>query len=167
MAAIHAETARIFLLLLFLHYRLRFLLPLLALPAALGNLACPTSHHSACDGLVYKAGGFTRAQYLPCAGDILNALDRLRPELEATVQGDKSARSKARTEYAEVTRMLKSAGGRNLVGRWEDEELNRLNLPIWNAYGSYGAVLMYPNSTDLDAGKSSHDEARSIYESLR
>ena len=45
--------------------------------------------------------------------------------------------------------------------RWEDEDLNRMNLRIWNAYTSYGAVLMLPNDTDLAAAEVSHDQAKS------
>ena len=79
----------------------------------------------------------------------LHLLDRLRPDLEAVVKGDKSARSRARDEYGELSKLVKAAGGRNLVERWGDEELNSMNVRIWNAYTSYGAVLMYPNNADL------------------
>ena len=63
--------------------------------------------------------------------------------------------------------LVSKAGERNLVERWEDEDLNRMNLQIWNAYTSYGAVLMFPNGTDLTAAEESHDQARRAYESLR
>jgi hypothetical protein len=124
---------------------------------------------TSCDGLEYKTGGLTRAEYLPCAGEMIAALDRLRPDLEAFVQGDKTAGAKIRTEYGDVRSLLVSAVriDRNLVDRWEDDDLNRLNVRIWNAYTSYGAVVFLPNATDLTAGEDSHDQAKSVYQSLR
>jgi hypothetical protein len=98
---------------------------------------------------------------------MIGALDRLRPDLEAVVQGEKAVGSKARNEYDNFRSLLRSAGGRNLVERWADEDLNRLNLRIWNASTSYDAVLLYPNPTDLRAAEDSHDEAKNIYNSLR
>jgi len=140
------------------------LLPLLLLVLSIAG--CTARRKSACEGLVYKAGGLTRAEYLSCAGEMIGVLDRLRPDLEAAVQGDKQARSKARDEYAELSTLLKSAGGRNLVERWQDEDLTRLNVRIWNAYTSYGAVLLYPNAADLRGAEASHDEAKSVYGGL-
>lgn len=143
-------------------------LPLtLALLVSINSWTSCTATKTSCDGLVYKAEGLTRAEYLPCAGEMIGALDRLRPDLEAVVQGDKGARSKARNEYDNFRSLLRSAGGRNLVERWADEDLNRLNLRIWNASTSYDAVLLYPNPTDLRAAEDSHDEAKNIYNSLR
>ncbi len=130
---------------------------LLLLILLLSIAGCTVRQKTACDGLVYKAEGLTRAEYLPCAGEMIGTLDRLRPDLESLVQGDKTARSKARDEYNELSRLIRSAGGRNLVERWEDENLNRLNGSIWNAYTSYGALLLYPNATDLKGAEASHD----------
>jgi len=126
-----------------------------------------TAPKTACDGLTYTAYGLGRKEYLPCAGQILDSMNRLRPQLEATVRGDKKARGKAWAEHATLKNLVSKAGERNLVERWEDEDLNRLNLQIWNAYTSYGAVLMFPNGTDLTAAEESHDQARRAYESLR
>ena len=133
---------------------------------SLAIAGCTPPRKTECDGLVYKAEGLTRAEYLPCAGAMIRVLDRLRPDLEATVQGDKAADSKARDEYQELRTLIRSAGGRNLIEQWRDEELTRLNVRIWNAYTSYGAVVLLPNATDLRGAEASHDEAKSIYGGL-
>jgi hypothetical protein len=38
---------------------------------------------SRCRNLVYKADGLSRSEYLPCAGEIVAALDELRGQSEA------------------------------------------------------------------------------------
>jgi hypothetical protein len=142
---------------------------LLILPVLLSISSCAScaGKRTACDGLVYKAEGPTRSEYLPCAGEIVQTLDRLRPDLEAVVNGDKTARSKAHDEYNRLNLLIERAGGRDLIEGWGDEDLNRLNVRIWNAYTSYGAVLLYPNAADLQGAEADHDEAKDLYESLR
>src|SRR6267154_2899547 len=55
-----------------------------------------------CDGLVYKKFGLTRAEYLPCAGEMLATLERLRPQVDAMLAGDKQARAEAVDTFGQL-----------------------------------------------------------------
>ena len=128
---------------------------------------CSGIHRSACDNLVYKEEGLTRTEFLPCAGEMLATMDKLDARMDAVLKGDKRARAEASGYYDEIGDLIRKAGGRNMLERWQDEDLNRLNVRIWNAYGGYQAVLLYPNDADASTARGSKEEARSIYESLR
>ena len=129
--------------------------------------ACSGGGRTACDNLVYKEEGLTRTEFLPCAAQMIVTMDKLDVHMDAILKGDKRARAEAREQYNELGVLIKKAGGRNLLERWQDESLNRLNLRIWNAYSSFQGALMIPNDVDANAARRSKEEARSIYESLR
>ena len=128
---------------------------------------CSGNRGTACDNLVYKEEGLTRTEFLPCAAEMIATMDKMDARMEAVLKGDKRARAEARAQYDELAELIRRAGGRNLVERWQDESLNRLNVRIWNAYTSYQGALLYPNDVDAKAAKRSKEEARKIYESLR
>jgi len=99
---------------------------------------------TACDGLVYKEFGLTRAEYLPCAGEMIAALDRLGPQADAMLAGDKNARGEALDTLHELERLMKKAGGRrNMDSDWTDRGLTSLNRQIVNAYGPYWGCLTF------------------------
>jgi hypothetical protein len=98
---------------------------------------------------------------------MIATMDKLDVHMDAVFKGDKRASAKAREQYDELGVLLGKAGGRNLLERWQDESLNRLNLHIWNAYTSYQGALLIPNDVDAGAARRSKEQARSIYESLR
>lgn len=111
----------------------------LPLAAACGAVAGKTT---ACDGLVYKESGLTRAEYLPCAGELMATLDRLAPQIEKMLSGDGKARSEAQTIVREFRSLLKKAGWRDLLERWDDSALTSLNAEIWNTYNHHEACMM-------------------------
>ena len=111
--------------------------PLSASCAVLGGGKAP------CDGLVYKEFGLTREEYLPCAGEMIATLDRLNPQIDAMLSGDKGARGEALTTLHQLERLMKKAGGRNMDSDWDDRGLTSLNRKILNAYGPYWACLTY------------------------
>jgi hypothetical protein len=113
----------------------------LAIPmtAACGAFAAKAT---ACDGLVYKDGGLTRAEYLPCAGEMMAALDRLAPHIEKMLDGDASARPDASGGVGELRTLLSKAGGRNLLERWDDRALTSLNVAISNTFYHHEACMM-------------------------
>ena len=125
----------------------------------------PDLSRTACDNLVYKEEGLTRTEFLPCAAEMIVTMDKLDAHMDAVLKGNK--RAEARAQYDELAELIKKAGGRNLVERWQDESLTRLNVRIWNAYTSYKGALFYPNDVDANAARRSKEEARAIYESLR
>jgi hypothetical protein len=113
--------------------------------AAMLTAACSAlaDEKTACDGLVYTEAGLTRAQYLPCAAEIMDSLDRLSPQVDAMVAGSEAARSEATLTLSRLGRLLSKAGGhRNMLERWSDRPLNDLNLSIWNTYSHHQACLM-------------------------
>ena len=101
-----------------------------------------TAQSTACDGLVYKSGGPTRAEYLPCAGAMMATLDRLAPQVEDMLAGKEPARMDARATLSELRSLLREAGWRNLLERWDDRALTSLNVEIWNAYTHHDACMM-------------------------
>jgi len=143
--------------------------PLTVFPLVIAILliACPGNRGTACDNLVYKEEGLTRAEFLPCAAEMIASMDKLDAQMDGVLKGDQRARAEARAQYDHLAELIKKAGGRNLVERWQDESLNRLNVRIWNAYTSYQGALLYPNDVDAKAARRSKEEARNIYESLR
>jgi len=147
----------------------RLTAPLALFPLFIAILltACSGNRGTACDNLVYKEEGLTRTEFLPCAAEIIATMDKLDAHMDAVLKGDKRARAEARVQYDELAELIKKAGNRNLVERWQDESLTRLNVRIWNAYTSYQGALRYPNDVDANAARRSKEEARKIYESLR
>jgi len=113
----------------------------LAIPmtAACGAFAAKPT---ACDGLVYKEGGLTRAEYLPCATEMMATLDRLAPQIEKMLDGDASARSDASVGVRELRTLLNKAGGRNMLERWDDRALTSLNINISNTFHCHEACMM-------------------------
>jgi len=130
-------------------------------------IACSGNRRTACDNLVYKEEGLTRTEFLPCAAEMITTMDKLDSHMDTVLKGDKRARAEARAQYHELGELIKKAGGRNLVERWQDESLTRLNVRLWNAYPSYQGALLIPNDVDANAARRSKEEARGIYESLR
>ena len=98
---------------------------------------------SACGSLPpYDKSGLTRRQYLPCAGEMVATLDRLAPQIESMLSGKESAKYDARAGVRELRDLLKKAGGRNLLERWDDRKLMDLNVDIWNTYTHHEACMM-------------------------
>jgi len=147
----------------------RLTVPSALLPSFIAILliACSGNRRTSCDNLVYKEEGLTRTEFLPCAAEMIVTMDKLDAHMDAVLKGEKRARAKARVQYNELGELIKKAGGRNLVERWQDESLTRLNVRLWNAYTSYQGALLIPNDVDANAARRSKEEARGIYESLR
>lgn len=122
------------------------LIRLVLTSAATGGLlmltACGAGRITACDGLVYKDGGLTRAEYLPCAGELITMLDRLSQQVEAMLSGEEKARFEAQSTLGGLQGLLKKAGGRNMLERWSDAALTHLNVDIWNATTQHQACMM-------------------------
>jgi hypothetical protein len=84
------------------------------------------SNDSKCRNLVYKEGGLSRAEYLPCAGEIVAALEVVDQNTGKALDGDGQARSE----------------GQNLLERWQDQALTDMNVSISNAVTHYEAFYM-------------------------
>jgi hypothetical protein len=97
---------------------------------------------NACGKLVYTDAGVARADYLPCAGEMIAALDTLAPQATAALGGDARARSDGQSTLRRVHALMRAAGGRKLLDRWSDRPLTDLNLHISNAVTKYDAFYM-------------------------
>ena len=135
----------------------------LVLPALLWQWGCSEAAKGPCDGLVYLESGLPRSQYLPCAREIMAALDQAERGLDAHYnRNDKDGRRQARSALRQAETLLRKAGGhQKMLAGWADEPLNDLNVDLWNAYFSYDAAVMVPNNpTDFNNGRRSHGSAR-------
>lgn len=97
---------------------------------------------SACRKLEYTDGGVSRAQYLPCAGEMIAALDDLDRQTKAALDGDRQARADGQATMRRVMALMNAAGGRQLLERWDDRPLTNLNMNIHNAVTHYQTFYM-------------------------
>jgi hypothetical protein len=100
------------------------------------------SNGSKCRTLVYKEGGPSRAEYLPCAGEIVAALDVVDQNTSKALDGDGQARSEGQAALGRARGLMRAAGGRNLLERWQDQALTDMNVSISNAVTHYEAFYM-------------------------
>jgi hypothetical protein len=137
---------------------------------------------SACRNLVYKEDGLSRTEYLPCATEMMTALDEVAVHTKGAAAGDQQARSDGQNALARLGALMNAAGGRNLLERWRDARLTALNVDISNAVTHYNAfymvrVLEEPSPYAAQSRKAaddefrnatrSHSEARSSYRRIR
>lgn len=120
---------------------------------------------SACRNLVYKEEGLSRTEYLPCATEMMTALDEVAAHTKSAASGDEHARSDGQDALARLRALMNAAGGRNLLERWRDTRLTALNLDISNAVTSYTAfymvrVLDEPSPYAAQSRKAADDEFR-------
>ena len=126
-----------------------------------------------CDGLAKKLE-VSREEYLPCAGRIIAAMDRLLPQLEAAQAGDKNAGSQARKTFAELRRLMDQAGLAKIdlsgktepfSDRWaEDPLVIHFNKLVFDAYIRYRPGA---HPRDIQEGKKYHEKARMLLRSLQ
>jgi hypothetical protein len=162
--------------------RVRYPLALCLIPIMFAACGSEVPSDSGCRNLVYKEDGLSRAEYLPCAGEIVAALDELEQQSQAASRGDGKARSDGRATLSRIRALMNAAGGRNLLERWQDGALTHLNVTINNAVTHYEAfymvrILEEPNQfaaqtreaaeIELRAAVRRHEEARSSYRRLQ
>jgi hypothetical protein len=137
---------------------------------------------SACAKLVYTDAGVARADYLPCAGEMISALDALAPQATAALGGDAHARSDGQSTLRRVHALMRAAGGRKLLDRWSDRPLTDLNLHISNAVTKFDAFYMVrildstspyaaqsrqAAESELSGARSASEDARRLYRRLQ
>jgi hypothetical protein len=97
---------------------------------------------SGCRNLVYKESGLSRAEYLPCASEIVIALEEVARLSDLASRGDTQARADGRAALSRVNALMREAGGRNLLERWQDRALTDLNLRISNSVSHFDSFYM-------------------------
>jgi hypothetical protein len=120
----------------------RYPLILCVLSATLAACGPNVPGDSTCRNLVYNERGLSRAEYLPCASEIVGGLDELARLSDLAVRGDRQARFDGQATLARVHALMASAGGRSLLERWDDRALTDLNVKINNAVTHYEAFYM-------------------------
>ena len=147
-----------------------------------GCAASGVPSNSACRDLEYDKAGPSRAQFLPCAGEMVAVLEELDPQVQAAASGDPQARSKGQDSVRRLRALMNAAGGRKLLERWNDESLMDFNLDINNAMTHYEAFYMVrivdgtsPTAThsqdaaraEANAASRRADEAINVYRGLK
>jgi hypothetical protein len=136
---------------------------------------------SACKKLEYKNGSVARAQYLPCAGEMIAALDDLDRHTKAALDGDGQARTDGWSTLRRVNALMSAAGGRQLLERWDDRALTSLNMKMNNAVTKYQAFYMVriledsnqfaeksraAATAEYEGGNRHYEDARRLFNSL-
>ena len=99
---------------------------------------------SACSRLDYRDSGPSRAAYRSCAAEMVATLEIVETKSQAAVRGDQQARQEGREALARTNRLMRDAGGRRLLERWQDSALTDFNVDVNNAVTKYGAFYMLP-----------------------
>jgi len=149
---------------------MRRLLLFLIVLASLWLSACSQATSGPCDSLVYVDSGLPRSQYLPCASEIVAALDEAERGLDAHYnKNDENGKRQARSALRQAERLLTKAGGhQKMLAGWADDSLDDLNVDLWNAYFAYEAATMAPNNErDFSNGRRSHASASNQLSLLR
>jgi hypothetical protein len=150
--------------------------------AAVATVGCSDTVQatSACSNLE-QAGGATRAEFVPCAGDMIAALDELAPLSNSALKGSKQARLDGESTLRQLLTTVSEAGGERLLERSNDRDLSDLRAEIHNAvsrYRHYYALAIPPEyhpmaararqqaQWELDRAARHHDSARSLHRQL-
>ena len=159
-----------------------YLAPICLAAAFAGGCSEAVADNSACRNLVYTDAGVSRKDYLPCAGEMVAALDQLALQSQAALRGDQNARSEGQATLRRLRSLMNAAGGRKLLERWKDSTLTDLNVDISNAATKYDAFFMVrildpPDpfaaktreaaESELSGATRRYEEARSLYRRLR
>lgn len=139
-----------------------------------------TMERTVCEGLAAKHVGITRADYAPCAGEMLAALEELQAALRRVIlQGDSTAQPNAKAAYKRLRRLERDAGFqadifRQLrdgegaeIERWPDGTMRAFNGHVSTAIAQYGSALGFPNKGNLQEGARHHEWARQAYQQFR
>ena len=97
---------------------------------------------SGCRNLVHNESGLSRDEYLPCASEIVMALEEVARLSDLASRGDRQARVDGRAALSRVNALMRAAGGRNLLERWDDRGLTDLNVRISNSVVHFDAFYM-------------------------
>jgi hypothetical protein len=134
--------------------------------------ACAGAEPGACDGFADRTIGITGEEYHPCATEILDTLDSLRPPLQSLVAGDAAAGEDARDQYRSLRARIEATGimedyrsmrSSTVIVKWPESPIRAFNSAVFDATLQYGAVLAYPNDDNLGQGMRAHEEARRAY----
>ena len=139
---------------------------------------CGQAQPTVCEGFDDRKLAITGAEYRPCAGEILAALDSIQPNLRAVVseQAKGDERETARKSYGTLKTLIRQTGIENDyrsmrpasgIIKWADGNVSAFNSAAFKAMVQYMAVLAHPNKDNFDQGVRAHEEARRYYARIR
>jgi hypothetical protein len=141
-------------------------------------LACRgPAEPSACQGFAERELAITGAEYRPCAGQILAALDSLQPHLQAILSDSSLAveNEAARRALDRLQALVRQTGIEDdyrsmrpgtVIVKWPDHAVSAFNSAAFTGMVQYMAVLAHPNEDNFAQGKKAHEEARSSYRQI-
>jgi hypothetical protein len=141
----------------------------------------PPAAATACDGIAEKKVGISRAEYAPCAAEILATLDTLRGHLqELVLRGDTTASVQANASYKRLRLLMKRVGldadirrearegtPAPTIERWPVGGMRVFNVEVSVAAAQYMSALRRPNPGNLEEGQRRHALARQAYGRFR
>ena len=118
---------------------------------------------SACSN-VENNTSVTRNDFLPCASELIAALEDLVPVTQASMKGSKQARLDGEAGLRHLMPMLEQAGGDRLLVRSSDADLSDLRAEIHNTLTKYRAfyALTIPPDYHPLAGKARFEAQREL-----
>jgi hypothetical protein len=151
--------------------------------AAVSTVGCSDTVQatSACSNVENQTQSVRREAFLPCASEMLDALEGLAPLTQASVKGNKQARLDGEAALRHVMPMLEQAGGDRLLERSADAVLSDLRVEIHNTVAKYRAFYAltilpdyhplagkarYEAQLELDGATRHFEAARTIYKRL-
>ena len=139
--------------------------------AAVSTVGCSDTVQatSACSNVENNTLSVTRSEFLPCAGELIEALDTLGPLTQSVMKGSKQARLDGEAALRHVLPMLDQAGGDRLLERSSDRELSDLRAEIHNTATKYRAfyALTIPPDYHPMAGKARYEAKRELDGAVR
>lgn len=151
--------------------------------AAVSTVACSDTVQatSACSNLD-QAAGASGADFMPCAGEMLTALDQLVPLSQAALRGNKQSRLDGEAALRQLLPIVSEAGGDRLLVRSADRDLSDLRAEVHNAivrYRHFYALSVPPDyhpmaararqqaQWELDRAARHHESAHNLYRQMR
>src|SRR5262245_45718127 len=109
--------------------------------AAVTSVGCgdTVQANSACSNVENNTRSVTRSEFLPCAAEMIAALNDLGPLTQSAMKGSKQARLDGEAALWHLMPMIDLAGGDRLLERSRDTELSDLRAEIYNTVTKYRA----------------------------
>jgi len=113
---------------------------------------------------------------------MIAALDTLERQSQAAWGGDQHSRTQGQITLGRLQSLMRAAGGRSLLERWDDRALTDLNLDISNAVtkyqafyrvrivdppAPYAATTRAAAESELSGASRRYQEARTLYRQLQ
>jgi hypothetical protein len=134
---------------------------------------------SACSNV--EQAGASSGDFVPCAADMIAALDALAPLSQSALKGNKQSRLDGEAALRQLMPMVSEAGGERLLERSKDRDMSDLRAEIHNAvarYRHFYALSVPPDyhpiaararqqaQWELDRAARHHESARNLYRQI-